>query len=103
MLQATAYINFLIPIGAFVMDPALEVISFKRTVSCKVDALKEDIANMIGYEIFESLRLVELFVAPLCLKKRQYYEQYYLVVIPAQCMFGLTESDGVRFPLYFCS
>lgn len=26
-----------------------------------------------------------------------------LVVIPAQCMFGLTESDGVRFPLYFCS
>ena len=71
MLQATAYISFLLPIGTFVMDPALGVISFKRTVSYKVDALKEDIANMIGYEIFESLRLVELFVAPLLANKNE--------------------------------
>lgn len=65
MLQATAYLNYLLPGGAFVFDPSIEVLSFKRGLTFAVDTAEDDEITMIKYEIMNSLQTVAIFVAPL--------------------------------------
>lgn len=69
MIKAITYVNNKLPLGAFVMDlnkeTNREFIAFKRVLSYDVEDSNEKVINMIGYEIFESLSVVEALVQKL--------------------------------------
>ena len=65
MLQAITFVNYLLPTGAFVMDPALEMLSYKRGVTLAVADEEEKTLSMILYEILNALNMVSVFAAPL--------------------------------------
>lgn len=65
MLQAIALVNYMIPTGAFVLDPSLQILSYKRGLTLMVDKDETETAGMIGYEMMAALHIVSIFVAPL--------------------------------------
>lgn len=65
MLQAVAYVNFLLPTGAFTMDPALNTLLFRRGVNVTTDMDEKDELALLQFEIDDALQTVALFVAPL--------------------------------------
>lgn len=65
MLQAVAYVNCLLPTGAFFMDPGLDSVSFHRGVNLMTDMEEKSELSMILFEIEEALQTVAMFVAPL--------------------------------------
>lgn len=65
MLQAVNYVNFLLPIGAFVFDPSLNMLSYRRNCAMPVTMSREETLAMMGREFFNGLSMVEPFLAPL--------------------------------------
>ena len=65
MLQAVNYVNYLLPIGAFVFDPTLNVLSYRRNCAIPVSMKNEEILGLMDEELFGGLAAVEPFVAPL--------------------------------------
>lgn len=65
MLQAITFVNYLLPTGAFIMDPALDILTYKRGVTLAVTDEDEKTLGMILYEILNAVNMVSVFVAPL--------------------------------------
>lgn len=65
MLQAIALVNYMIPTGAFVLDPSLQILSYKRGVTLRVGMDETENASIISYEMMAALHIVSMFVAPL--------------------------------------
>ena len=65
MLQAISYVNFLIPIGAFVYDPSVNVLTYRRNCAIPVTLSEDESLMMMGWELFNGLSVVEPFLAPL--------------------------------------
>ena len=69
VMQAITYLNFIVPIGAFVLDPELNVLSYRRNTAIPVDLSEEETLGLMGREFFNSTATITPFISALvCLR-----------------------------------
>ena len=73
VMQAVTYLNFLVPFGAFVLDPELNVLSYRRDTAIPATLEEETTLALMGREFLDSAAILAPFISPLvCLTEGEF-------------------------------